>query len=572
MIISSLEYTFPPRARVIERKAFRPSQSLKAVVEPKSTPFRSLSHYFLGISFFDMGSLDLCLSASSFLLALYLYLKKRNSLPLPPGPKGWPIIGNLLNMPTGGFEWKTYHEWSKKFDTDILHIPVMGTNIIVLGSHEAVFELMEKRSSIYSDRARMPMINELMKWSFNVGFMPYGEHWRKHRRFMHELLHPAAATRFYPHELKATHNLLQRFLDEPDNILGNLRYMAGETIMSVAYGIDIKPKDDPYIQTAEEGVHGLVAAGVPGAFLVDMLPFLKYVPEWVPGAGFQKKAKEWARLTMIMLDMPFSAAKQALVEGNATHSVTSYGLQKLEERTNEDAYGEDIIKATAGTLYSAGSDTTVSAISSCILALLENPEILKKAQVELDTDIKPGYLPDFDDMESLPYITAITMEVLRWRDVVPIAIPRYMRVEDEYKGYKIPKGSIVVPNAWAILHDESEYSDPFTFIPERFLTKEGKINKNVRDPRTACFGFGRRICPARFMAFPAVWVAVASIIYSFDIKQAVDEDGNVMELSHEYSSALVILPKPFKCSIKPRSEQHERTIRSAVLGHEFAAP
>ncbi|KAF5349137.1 hypothetical protein D9756_009446 [Leucocoprinus leucothites] len=395
--------------------------------------------------------------------------------------------------------------------------------------------------------------------------------WRKHRKIMHYLLHPDAALSFRPHVLKSTHNLLQRFLDEPDNVLGNLRYMAGETIMSVAYGLDIKPKNDPYIQTAEKGVHALVAAAVPGAFLVDMLPFLKYVPEWMPGAGFQKKAKEWAKLTMTMLDMPFVAAKQQFAQGKVTHSVTSYCLQKVEEGTTDESYQEEIIRGTAGTLYSAGSDTTVSAVASCILALLEDSDILKKAQRELDSVVKPGHLPDFDDMDSLPYITAIALETLRWRDVVPIAIPRYLQADDEYKGYRIPKGSIVIPNAWAMLHNETVYPDPFTFIPERFLTNDDKINKSVRDPRHACFGFGRRICPGRFMAFPAVWIALASIIHSFDIKKAVDEDGNIIELSHEYHSALAIVPKPYKCSITPRSEQHQRAIRSAVLEHEFAA-
>lgn len=92
-----------------------------------------------------------------------------------------------------------------------------------------------------------------------------------------------------------------------------VRSLAGETIMSVAYGLEIKPKDDPYIQTAERGVHPLVAAAVPGAFLVDMLPILKYVPEWIPGAGFQKKAREWGKLAMTMVDMPFDAAKKLIV-------------------------------------------------------------------------------------------------------------------------------------------------------------------------------------------------------------------------------------------------------------------
>ncbi|EKM82076.1 hypothetical protein AGABI1DRAFT_105435 [Agaricus bisporus var. burnettii JB137-S8] len=512
-----------------------------------------------------MPTFDLYLSAASFLLALYFYLKKPNqhaSLPLPPGPKGWPVIGNLLDMPTE-FEWKTYHEWSKNLDTDILHVPVMGTNLIVLDSPEAVMELLERRSSIYSDRARMPMIR-----SFNVGFMPYGDFWRKSRRLMHELLHPTAALRFRPHELKATHHLLERLLDNPKNVIENLRYLAGETIISIAYGLDIKPKDDPYIQTAERGVHPVAAAAVPGAFLVDMLPILKYVPEWMPGAGFQKKAREWGKLALMMVDLPFEAAKKLIAEGKAKPSFTSYSMQRAQENEDE-AYQENVIRCSAGTMYAAGSDTTVAAITSCILAMLENPEMLKKAQAQLDSVVKSGHLPDFDDEESLPYITAITMEVLRWRDVVPIAIPRYLQVDDEYKGYKLPKGSVVIPNAWAMLHDETVYPDPFTFKPERFLTKDGKIDKTVRDPRHTCFGFGRRICPGRYMAFSAVWIAIASILYCFDIKKAVDEDGNVIQPSHEYLSALVVFPKPFECSIKPRSDRHERAIRSAVLEHEF---
>jgi len=199
---------------------------------------------------------------------------------------------------------------------------------------------------------------------------------------------------------------------------------------------------------------------------------------------------------------------------------------------------------------------TVSAITSCILALLENPEIVHKAQAQLDAVIKPGYLPDFTDEENLPYITALTMESLRWRDVVPIAIPRCLQVDDEYKGYRIPKGSIVIPNVWhvsesllpqtilinlrAMLHDEDVYPDPFTFKPERFLTKDGKIDETIWDPRHACFGFGRRICPGRHMAFSAVWIALASILYSFNIEKAKDESGETMELSHEYISAMIM--------------------------------
>jgi len=113
------------------------------------------------------------------LLAVYLASvwcrKKFNSkyghLPLPPGPKGWPIIGNLCDLHTG-YEWKVYHNWCKEFgsssilwifngifltvnllaDTDIIYLNVAGTSIVVLDTYDAAMELLEKRSSLYSGR------------------------------------------------------------------------------------------------------------------------------------------------------------------------------------------------------------------------------------------------------------------------------------------------------------------------------------------------------------------------------------------------------------------------------------
>lgn len=111
--------------------------------------------------------------------------------------------------------------------------------------------------------------------------------------------------------------------------------MAGETIMSIAYGLDVKPKNDPYIATAEEGVHPLVAAANPGAFLVDVLPALKYVPEWMPFAGFQKKAKAWKKLALRMVNVPFEAAKTNIVcySSQSTRPVTDYSLGKRRHDT-----------------------------------------------------------------------------------------------------------------------------------------------------------------------------------------------------------------------------------------------
>jgi len=89
--------------------------------------------------------------------------------------------------------------------------------------------------------------------------------------------------------------------------------MAGETIMSVAYGIEVQPKDDIYIETAEKGVRSLFVAAVPGTFLVDSIPLLKYVPAWMPGADFQRKACEWRKSAQDMVELPYQAAKKSIV-------------------------------------------------------------------------------------------------------------------------------------------------------------------------------------------------------------------------------------------------------------------
>ncbi|KAF4616644.1 hypothetical protein D9613_008324 [Agrocybe pediades] len=415
-------------------------------------------------------------------------------LPLPPSRKGYPIIGNLLEIPRQ-FEWKTFHEWSKELDTDILCVKMLGTTLIVLDTPEVATDLLERRSSKYSGRPRMPMVNELMGWDFNLGLMQYGARWKRHRRLMHSSFNPTAVLRFRPKLVKAARNFLARFLVDPEVVVGNARYMASEAVISITYGLEVQPKDDPYIAIAEEGVQPLSIAAVPGAFLVDTIPILKYVPEWMPGAGFKRKAREWTQLSRRMVEEPFSATKKLMTEGVCPSSFVSDSLLNTQGVADRDKkIRENDIQEVAGTMYAAfsaaGTDTTSSIVASCILGLLEKPEVLKKAQQQLDSVVKPGDLPDFEDEASLPYITAICKEALRWRDVAPTAVPHLLMEDDEYKGYRIPKGSIVIPNVWAMLHNEDVYPDPFAFNPERFLNEDGTLNNSARDPGHACWGFG----------------------------------------------------------------------------------
>ena len=82
------------------------------------------------------------------------------------------------------------------------------------------------------------------------------------------------------------------------------------------------------------------------------------------------------------------------------------------------------------------------------LAMAAFPEVQSKAQAELDSMIGSHRLPEFGDQSSLPYVCAVVKELLRWRSVVPIGIPHRSLDDDEYRGYFIPKGSVVISNIW----------------------------------------------------------------------------------------------------------------------------
>ena len=138
------------------------------------------------------------------------------------------------------------------------------------------------------------------------------------------------------------------------------------------------------------------------------------------------------------------------------------------------------------------------------------PEVQKKAQAELTAVVGAHRLPEFDDEPSLPYVRALIKELLRWRSVVPLSVPHRSVEDDEYRGYFIPKGTIVISNIWcgiyvstchykyiingicrAYSRDPVAYPDPEAFMPERFL-KDGKLNPDVQDPAAIAFGYGRR--------------------------------------------------------------------------------
>ncbi|KDR66544.1 hypothetical protein GALMADRAFT_259056 [Galerina marginata CBS 339.88] len=505
--------------------------------------------------------LDLFVLLATFAFAVVIRdRKKRLGLPYPPGPRKLPLLGNLLDLPTS-FEWETYTRWGKEYNSDVIHLTAAGNDLIIINSFKAAIDLLEKRSSIYSSRPRFTMVTELMGWEWFIPGMPYGEPWRERRRAFAKYFHAGNTTVYQSSQTEFVRKMLPRLLTNPADFLGITQHAIGGMALSLAYGLPIKPTNDPFVSLSQRAVKSLAEAGVPGAFFVDILPFLKYVPAWLPGAGFQRKAREWKRLQVEMREVPYEGTVKDMAAGVAKPSFTSTSLQQLDE-SGDEKHRRDVIRDTAAIIFAAGADTSVAGLHTFFLAMLCFPHTQAKAQRELDRVLK-GRLPEFGDEKDLPYVGALVREVLRWQPILPIGIPHCTTEEDVYNGYRIPKGALVVANAWAMLHDEHMYPDPSTFKPDRFLSKDGQLDEGVRDPSLMAFGFGRRLCPGIHVGQSMLWLAVASILSTFEISQAVGGDGRLVEPEVAYHSALICHPKPFGCTLKPRSKEAEGLIRAA---------
>ncbi|KAF8642415.1 hypothetical protein AX16_009680 [Volvariella volvacea WC 439] len=484
-----------------------------------------------------MPALDLLtLLPVSFLLCLVLrrlssLVHQSGSLPLPPGPPAsW--FGGVQLPQT--YPWLTYADWRETYG-DIIYIRVYGNPILVINSAKVASDLLERRGQIYSSRPLRTMVVELAGWDWLFSSMPYGNLWKKHRKLFLKYFRPKNPSH-HALQIRETHALLRNLLKHPQNFRYHIRETAATIILYLTYGHEVAQQSNYFVLLVDKAVAGLANAGIFGTYLVDYIPILKHIPAWFPGAGFKRKAKEWRKASRGMVDEPFSLARKDFYAGTASKSLVT---DEMERQITAATCGEeDVIKNVAATSFAAGADTVVSALLSFLLAMMAYPEIQRRAQQELDSNLGRR-LPELSDRDRLPYIEAICYELLRWNPVTPLGIAHYVIKNDEYQGYHIPKGTTVLPNVWAMLHDPVQYPEPFRFRPERYMDRERNVNDGINRHPDAAFGFGRRACPGRWFAFDSLWIAVASILSVFDVLKAVDEEGNTIEPQIQYSSALL---------------------------------
>ncbi|GJF00668.1 cytochrome P450 [Phanerochaete sordida] len=491
--------------------------------------------------------------ATASLISFLLYHHRVRKYKLPPGPPRLPIIGNLFNAPKS-FEWLTYQAWGHQYNSDVVHFQILGTNFIVVNSAGAADELFDRRSNNFSDRPDILMV-QLTGWIRSFGLMQYGDGWRAQRRLFHQYFRASAVPTYHQSSATAVQDLIRNLCRSPDQWMQHVRFMAGSNILRVVYGMELVSAEDPSLDIIEKSVEIFSKITVAGAYLVDYFPMLKHVPAWFPGGRFKREAAEWRPIVNDMFVVPYDQAKESFSSGDYKPSITTEILSEIGQlkRETEQKALEDVAIVTMGSAFAAAYDTTTLTLVNFVLAMLLCPHVQAEAQKKLDETIGSDRPPEIADKSTLPYITAVMYECLRWRPPLPLSLPHRSTADDEYKGFHIPAGSIVIGNAWAILHDPARYPDPEKFLPERFLDAHGALRADVPEP-LAAFGYGRRVCPGRHFAYDLVWLAIANVLAAFDIVKPVDVHGRPVEPSGEYTSGTFSFPVPFQAAFRMRGK------------------
>jgi len=245
--------------------------------------------------------------------------------------------------------------------------------------------------------------------------------------------------------------------------------------------------------------------------------------------------------------------KRRADQGGAPESWTRHLFESRDALNLSDKE----IQALSASIFGAGSDTTSGTLLSGILAMVCFPEVQKKAQEEIDRVVGNERSPTWEDEAQLPYLKALTEEVLRWRPVAVLGgTPHSVVQDDVYEGYNIPKGSTILCNLWAIHRDPKMFPEPDQFKPERFLDPNSP--KYPQKSGHSGFGWGRRICPGEHLARNSLYMGMARLLWGFNFAPNLDPKTGkpIYPDTFDYTDGFNSRPASFKCKITPRSAQH----------------
>ncbi|XP_030926572.1 cytochrome P450 81Q32-like isoform X1 [Quercus lobata] len=487
-------------------------------------------------------------SLSSLLLlfiAFKIFLQTRTQRKhLPPSPPSLPILGHLhlLKKPLH----RTFHRLSQKYG-HVFSLRFGSKLVVIISSPSAVEECFTKNDIVLANRPRFSVGRHLGYNYTTMVSAPYGDHWRNLRRIsaleifstnrlnmflgirrdeIKHLLHKLSNNStqgFAKVELKSmfselTFNIIMR-------MVGGKRY----------YGEDVKDVEEArQFREIMNEIVKLAGASNPGEFVA--------VLRWIDHGGLEKKLKGLAKRTDVFLQSLIDEVRNKEEEGN-TMIDHLLSLQKSQP----EYYTDQIIKGLMMVLILAGTDTSAVILEWVMSNLINHPDVLKKARVDLDNQIGQEKLIDELDVSKLHYLQCIISETFRLYPAAPLLVPHFSSNDCTIGGYDIPRDTILLVNAWAIHRDPELWEDTTSFKPERFEIGECDPYKLMP------FGLGRRACPGAGLAQRTISLTLGSLIQCFEWERVTNEKVDMTEGNG------ITMPKviPLEAMCKARPIMHK---------------
>ncbi|KAG1902995.1 cytochrome P450 [Suillus fuscotomentosus] len=430
------------------------------------------------------------------------YLSKSESgLPLPPSPLTRRLRGHFI-PPRNPF--LTVAEWIDEHGP-VITIRSRTEKIVIIGRHDAVVDITEKQGGLLADRPRLVAAGEIYNGGLSVIFIPSGNMWRRMRRALHTHLQPKSAEEYEPLHMSHAKNMVIDILEDPANFQNHAATYAATTITKVAYGQTTPTSaTDPETIFFRENLRLLRTTLRPGAYIVDMFPWLKYLPWYA-----QELKRGFKRGKQLNTDQLNRVERQ--IQNNV--DVGPSFVKHMLENVQVHGLTETEMAFLAGTFYVAGFDTTTLAICTVLMAAACFPDEQAQVQAELDAVVGRDRVPTFADEQSLPRLHAFISEALRWRPLVPSRLPHRTTNDVVWNNYCIPAGTTVIGHhKKSISRDPDVFPEPHTFKPERRTSDQGCLRDDLK---SFVFGFGRRVCPGQHVATRSVFINSLLILWAF---------------------------------------------------------
>ncbi|CAG7785712.1 unnamed protein product [Allacma fusca] len=192
----------------------------------------------------------------------------------------------------------------------------------------------------------------------------------------------------------------------------------------------------------------------------------------------------------------------------------------LEESGKLRDFQEIDLYTTLMDLFIGGTETTSTTLVWSFFFLAQHPETQEKLANEILTVVGNRDVMLSDKLR-LPYVEATILEIMRLSHIAPNAAPHAVTQDLIFKGFYLPKNTVVLPNFYAGLMSTEIWGDPDNFRPERFLTPDGK--SLVRNKAWMPFGVGKRSCLGESLARDEIFLFLTNLVQQVRVSMPDDE-------------------------------------------------